>query len=301
MKFGIALGGGGAKGFAHIGVLQALEEHGLPPAFISGTSMGSVVGAIYALGMNANILVRQTRDFIESEEFKSFGLEQFYTYDQKDVLLRFKKEVFEKFYIGSLLFKRSIIKSEAAKRLFNKLFAGSQFNECRVGFACNALDLASGDEIVFQQGMLRDAVWASCAIPGILPPFIDDSRVLVDGGVINNIPVEIVKQLGARISIAVYLGKDPQPVSRFDTGFRITQRAMTLTRYHLDQRSLKMADMVIKPAVQDFHWADFARIDELVERGYQAGKAAIADIRKTISWPYRVRSRLTRISKGLID
>ncbi len=292
MKFGIALGGGGAKGLAHIGVLKALEEKGIKPAYISGTSIGSVIGAVYSLQDNTGDLLRQTIDFIESEEFRAFGLEQFYTYNQENLLKRFKKEVFEKFYIGSLLFKQSHVKFDAARKLFDKLFGNSQFADCKINFACNALDLASGDEVVFDRGKLGNAVWASCAIPGILPPFIDNHRFLVDGGVINNIPVAILKNIGARITIAVYLGKTPQYVSNFDTGFRITQRAMVLARFHLDQRILDTADLVIRPDIKDFHWADFSRVDELVECGYRAANDAMPEIIGILSWYYRLRKRI---------
>lgn len=291
MSFGLALGGGGAKGLTHIGVLEVLEEYNLNPAFVAGTSIGSIIGAIYCLDGSAKNLREKARAMIDSEEFKNFGLDEFYTESDK-ILERFKKEVFEKIYIGSLFFKKSHIKTDTTCKLFNDLFDDKTFDDLKVRFICNALDIKSGQEILFTSGTLRDAVWASCAIPGILPPFINGDQILVDGGVIDNIPVLPVKKLGAQIVVASYLGHKPEFNDEPDTGFRITQRAQSFVRYHLDKKILEQADCVIMPNIKGFHWADFSALDALVKIGREAAEKSVKKIKAVNSFWYRLRKRL---------
>lgn len=292
MQIGIALGGGGAKGLAHIGVLEVLEDLGVKPHFIAGTSIGSVIGGIYALEGTAKYLKEKAVRMIQSEEFKNFGLDEFYK-DSENILERFKKEVFEKFYIGRLLFKRSHIKTEAANRLFRNLFGDKTFDECKFFFTCNALDIQSGEEVIFKAGSLAEAVWSSCAIPGIFPPFIKNEQILVDGGVVDNIPVMPVMDLGAKIVLASYLGNQPVFKGIPETGFQISHRAQSFVRYHFDQKILEPADLVIAPEVSDFHWADFSAIDELVKAGRLAAEKNAKKIKSITSFWYRIRKKLS--------
>jgi len=295
MKLGIALGGGGAKGLAHIGVLEVLEEHDIKPHFVAGTSIGSIIGGIYALDGTAKNLKEKAINMIDSEEFKDFGLDEFYK-DSENILERFKQEVFEKFYIGRLLFKKAHIKTEAAKKMFHNLFGDKTFNDCKIAFTCNALDIQSGDEVVFKKGSLLEAVWSSCAIPGIFPPFTKDDCILVDGGVIDNIPVRPVMDLGAGIVLASYLGNQPQFKGHPDTGFQISRRAQSFIRYHLDQKILEPVDLAIRPEVHDFHWADFAAVEELVKAGRVEAEKNIKKIKSITTFWYQLRKKLgTRI------
>ena len=288
MNLGIALGGGGAKGLAHIGVLEVLEENGIQPSFAAGTSIGSVLGAIYCLQGSAQGLRGRARQMISSEEFKNLELDKSYA-GAENIFERFRNEVFEKFYLGSLLFKRSHTKYDATEKIFRDMFGAKRFEDCVLRFTCNALDIQSGEEITFTHGALADAVWASCAIPGIFPPFIKGSRICVDGGVIDNIPIEPVRSIGAKTVLAVYLSKRPLFDGEPNTGFQINQRSYAFMKYHLDQRVLKQADLVIKPDVSGFHWADFYSIDALVERGRAAAAQQIPEIRRLIGKGYGIK------------
>ncbi len=285
------MGGGGAKGLAHIGVLEVLEENGIRPKFVAGTSIGSIIGAIYCLNGSANGLKQKAQQMIQSEEFKNLELNKFYT-DTENVFERFKREVFEKFYFGALLFKKSHSKITATTKLYADLFGNKTFEDCRIAFTCNALDIQSGDEIIFTSGPLADAVWASCAIPGIFPPFVKDNRILVDGGVIDNIPVEPIKKIGAKLVLTVYLGSRPKFRGEPDTGFRINQRAQSFVRYYLDQKILALSDCVIAPDIHKFHWADFSPIEELVQAGRTEAEKNLKKIKSTISFWYRLKKLL---------
>jgi NTE family protein len=293
MNFGLALGGGGAKGLAHIGVLEVLEEHHIKPTSVAGTSIGSIVGALYCLSGSAKNLRETARIMIQSEEFKNLGLDKFYT-ETENVFERFKREVFEKFYFGALLFKKSHSKIEAARKLYNDLFGDKKFVDCKIGFACNALDIQSGDEIIFQSGPIAEAVWASCAIPGIFPPFVKKNRIFVDGGVVDNIPIKPVKKIGAKTVLAVYLGHRPQFHGEPDTGFRINQRSLSFMKYHFDQHILALADVVINPDVSAFHWADFSALEELVEQGRRETINTISKIQSRLSFWYRFKKKVMR-------
>ncbi len=293
INLGIALGGGGAKGFAHIGVLELLEENGIKPKVICGASIGAVIGALYSLEGSAKRLHSIARRLIESDSFKALGLDKFYTEDDAP-LRKFKKKVFEKYYLGSLLFKRSYSKIETTRRLYFELFGNNTFDDLKIPFVCNALDVNSGEMVVFKGGLLAEAVWATCAIPGIFPPFVKDNRVLIDGGVIENVPVEMLKEYRPERIIAVYLGAQPRFDNEPDTGFRITQRALAFMRYYLDQRLISQADLVINPDVAEFHWADFQALDELVSRGRIAATNSLKRLKNLYSFLNRIKRLIFR-------
>ncbi len=291
MKLGIALGGGGAKGLAHIGVLEALEENGIKPAYVSGTSIGAIIGAIYCLHGNARNLREITHDILKSEEFRKLDLNKFYTTGATPIAT-FKKKIFEKYYFGTLLFKKSIVKIDATEKLLHHLFGDKTFSDLKTPFACNSLDINSGEEIIFSSGLLYKAVWASCAIPGIFPALEENNRILIDGGVIDNIPIDILKKSRCDNIIAVYLGDTPIFDDTPDTGYKISQRALAFMKYHLDQRILKSADCIIKPAVADYHWADFSSLDMLVQKGHEAVTQNIKNIKRMKSLWYNIKKRL---------
>lgn len=294
MSFGIALGGGGARGLAHVGILEVLEENNIRPRYVAGTSIGSVVGALYCLKGSAEGLRERARQMVASEEFKNLELDKFYS-DADNIFERFRNELFEKFFIGSLLFKKSYSNYDATKKIFRDVFGDKSFRDCVISFTCNALDIQSGEEVVFESGSLADAVWASCAIPGIFPPFVKDKRIFVDGGVIDNIPIEPVQRIGAKSVVAVYLSKRPRYEGQPKTGVQINQRAYTFMKYHLDQRVLAEADMVVEPEVKGFHWADFSSIDVLIERGRTAALQNISAIKSIDARRYRFKKRLKQV------
>lgn len=294
MSLGLALGGGGAKGLAHIGVLEVLEENGIRPGFVAGTSIGSVVGALYCLQGTAKGLRAMANQMIASEEFRNLELDIFYT-AAENIFERFRHEVFEKFFLGSLLFRKSHSRYDATEKIFSDMFGTREFKDCILRFTCNALDIISGEEIRFTRGSLAQAVWSSCAIPGIFPPFVKDEQLFVDGGVIDSIPVEPVQSIGARNVLAVYLSKRPQFEGKPNTGFQINQRSYSFMKYHLDQRVLAQADLVIRPRVAEFHWADFRSIDALIERGREAATENIGDIKKISTRRYRLAKYLRRL------
>jgi len=176
-KLGIALGSGSARGWAHIGVLRALAEQGITPDFIAGCSMGAMVGAACAAGR------------IEALETWALSL------DWRGV-------------VGLLDFglRGGLIKGERLLNMFQGQFVECQFSELALPFAAVATDLATGKEMWLREGMVSDAVRASCTVPGLFQPVWRDGRYLVDGSVVNPIPVSLCRAMGAEVVIAVDLG-----------------------------------------------------------------------------------------------
>jgi len=296
MKLGIALGGGGAKGLAHIGVLEALEENGIKPDYVAGTSVGAIIGALYCLQGNAQGLMEITRDILESPEFKKLDIEKFYT-TGATTFETFKKKLFEKYYYGTLFFKKSVVKIEATEKLLSRLFGDKKFSDLKIPFICNSLDINSGDEIIFSSGLLYKAVWASCAIPGIFPALNEDEKIFVDGGTINNIPIEPLIDAGAKSIIAVYLGETPEFQGEPDTGFQISQRALAFMKFHLDQRILKLADCVVNPETRGHHWADFTDLEGLIQKGREAVFKNIKEIKRINGLWYKIKKFFPKTSK----
>jgi len=178
-KLGLALGSGSARGWAHVGVIRALSDHGIVPDFVAGCSMGAMVGAAFAAGR------------IEQLETWALSLDGRGVFGLLDIGLR-----------GGL------IKGNRLLDFFDGHIGGRQFSDLLVPFVAVAADLASGQEIWLREGKVSDAVHASCAVPGLFQPVLRDGRYLIDGSVVNPIPVSICRAMGAEVVIAVDLGSD---------------------------------------------------------------------------------------------
>ena len=205
-KVGLVLSGGGAKGMAHIGAIKVIEEAGIPIDYVVGTSMGSIIGGLYAIGYTPEQLDSMVRVqdwmFLLSDQIQ-----------RKDMNLM-EREADEKYVISVPFSKKAIkdvtgglIKGQNIDNLFSELTLGYHdslsFNKLPIPFACVAENLVKGQEYVFHDGVLSTAMRASMAIPGVFTPVRLDSMVLVDGGVVNNYPVNVAKQMGADIIIGV--------------------------------------------------------------------------------------------------
>lgn len=205
-KVGVVLSGGGAKGVAHIKALKVIEEAGIPIDYIVGTSMGSIVGGLYAIGYTP-------------EQLDSMVRKQDWTFLLSDRIKRSAMSLTERErsakYIVSLPFTKNpkaamsggIIKGQNLANLFSDLTMGYHdsinFNKLPIPFACVSANVVNGDQIIFHDGVLSTAMRASMAIPGVFTPVRKDSMVLVDGGIVNNYPADVAKAMGADIIIGV--------------------------------------------------------------------------------------------------
>lgn len=246
---GVALGGGFARGLAHIGVLKVMEEEGIPIDFIAGTSVGSVIGAAYASGIDAK----------ELEEIAA--------------LVRFKD-------FSRWTFSRFGIFSNDKMALFlNKILRCKTFEELRIPLAVTATDVVTGEPVVFTQGQLVDPVRASCAYPGMFLPVNVNGRLLVDGLLAHGVPTTPLRDMGAEKVVAIFLSahwvkpKGPRHV------FDVIGQCFSIAQSKMSGPWKAASDIILEPAIGEFGYDDFARAPDLIRAGEAAARAALAQIR----------------------
>lgn len=284
LKVGLALGGGAARGVAHVGVLRALIREGIPIDVIAGTSMGAVIGGAYAAGNDIEALETLVREILSSERFWKNRL---------SFLKESKKQRGGLLYSVANLVRRGIIYGVSNMRpsfLSAESFAGDigsavpdiRIEDCKTPFGAVALDLEQGVEVVLRHGSLRKAVNASSAIPGILPPVSMDGRVLIDGGWIDKMPVLPAYRLGADIVIAVDISADLEDTRDYRKGVDIMLRANAVKDTVLLGFARVLADVVVVPEVKHIHWAEFEQFEQCIEAGDRAVRAVIPEIRERL-------------------
>lgn len=278
---GVALSGGSALGLAHIGVIRYFEEHHIPIDRIGGTSMGGLVGGLYASGMDSsqitavaeqadwNALLNPSAPFanqpvVDKQKWnRTFG----------KMTLRFGKG----FSLPS-----GLNSGEALSLLLSRLtlaYSGvSNFDDLPTPFRCVATDLVSGDAVVLDKGSLPIAMRATMSLPGVFTPVKLGQMVLVDGGVLENIPVDAVRKMGARTVIAISLETPKPRPEQFKSLSGVLRQTVSLAIAKNEQRSLEKADLVISVDTSRFSAADYGRWKEIIEAGYRAAQAHAADL-----------------------
>lgn len=252
-RLGLALGGGAAKGFAHVGVIKVLEGAGLVPAVVSGTSAGSVVGALYASGLNGIALQEQ-----------SFALDEGRV---RDLTL---------FGVGGL------VKGEKLQNYVNELLKQRPLEGLAKPFAVVATDLDSGDRVIFARGNSGQAVRASCSVPGVFQPAVIGNKRYVDGGLVSPVPVDAARELGADLVIAVDISSKAKD-GKAEGIFSNLNQTITIMGQKLGEQEMKRADVVIRPRVGQIGAADFDQKHVAVLEGEKAAQAALPAIREAIA------------------
>jgi len=249
-SIGLALGGGFARGIAHIGVLKVLEEENIPVRFIAGTSVGALIGAAYCSGVSPEEL------------------------EQVAARVRFRD-------LARWTLSRYGFASNLRMITFlNKLLKVKTFEELRIPLAVTATDFASGEGVVFRSGPLADPVRASCAYPGVFPPVTVDGRLLVDGMLAHALPTQPLREMGANRVIAVSLrsrwanGEGPKHI------FDVIGQCFAIAQNMNCAQARQCADLVIEPDVTGYRYDDFEHSSELVLIGERATRAAVPEIRK---------------------
>ncbi|MEJ2084144.1 MAG: patatin-like phospholipase family protein [Acidobacteriota bacterium] len=276
-KIGLALGGGGAKGGAHLGVLKVLEELDIPVDYIAGTSIGAIMGGLYASGMTAD----QLRDAVEHidwvEALQDKPPRRDRTFRRKEDDLRYLIDLELGIGKGGLKWPAGLV---SGQNLFFLLQALSlpvaqinNFDRLPIPFRAVATNIEDGSMVVLRSGNLASAMRASMAIPGFFAPVELDGVLLVDGGMVNNLPVDVVRAMGADIVIAVDLGKDLESRDIHRSLTQVLQQTMRmLTRPNVAPR-LADADLVIAPDVARFGTMGFNSMEQIVEIGYETADA----------------------------
>jgi NTE family protein len=251
-RLGLALGGGAALGLAHIGVLKVLAEEGITAGFVAGTSAGSVVGAAFSAGLSWQEIREKGR-----------GLEWS--------------------HLASLAVpRRGLLRLDRMERYLESVLGAITFSDLRIPFAAVAVDITTGQEVVFDSGPLARALRASCSVPGLFEPLEADNRLLVDGGLVNDVPADVARRLGAEVVLAVNLNARRNHGTPPRTIADMVYYSFDIMQSGCAQASLASADFVITPALHGFHYRNLGRIDELIERGEQAARPVMAALKERL-------------------
>ena len=283
LKVGLALGGGGARGLAHIGVLKVLEKENIPIDFITGTSMGAIIGAVYALTKDISAIEKITEKYSKISEFNidlSFSEKE---RKDKPFFLKKMSDFLKKGYILNLeLTKKYINDGEGLRRVISELVNNKTFEDTLIPFAVTAADLVKGEKIIIRRGKLFDALLASASIPGMFPPLILDKKILVDGGIVDVVPIEAAQSLGANFVIAVSVSQTIKKRDEFNNAVEILFRSDSITSSELRKLQLSFADVVITPKVGRFHWSDFSKAEQCVREGEIAAQNNILELKRKL-------------------
>lgn len=282
-SIGLALSGGGSRGIAHIGVIKALKESNIPIDYIVGTSMGSIIGGLYAAGYDLETL---------TEIFTQNDWESFYNSDESD-----RNELFvdQKITEDRSLFTlrmdgfdfiipTSINSGQKVHNFLNLLVLNaplnnfSNFDELRCKFRAVSSDLVTGNEVIHDRGSLSLAMRASSSVSFLLAPVKKDSMILMDGGLVANIPVKITKSLGSDFVIASNVTSPLKKVGDLDVPWTIADQVVSIPMNIINKENLAEADVLIEPELNDLYNYDFSKIDSIIEIGYKEANKRIGSI-----------------------
>ncbi|PUE10341.1 patatin-like phospholipase family protein [Limnohabitans sp. T6-20] len=254
LKLGLALGGGAARGFAHLGVIQVLEEAGYRPSHVVGTSAGSLVAALYASGKSTAELNRLAETMQEA--------------DITDWMLP--------------ILNRGALRGEALAKYVNTQVGGRSLEQMKIPLGIVATDLASGESITFRRGNTGAAVRASSAVPAVFQPVRIGEREYVDGGLVAPVPVRQARDMGANFVIAVDISSDPEGNPSGDT-FQILMQTFAIMGKSINTLALKDADFVVRPALSGVKSADFGARTRSIEAGRVAMRALLPALKSRLA------------------
>jgi NTE family protein len=254
-KVGLALGGGGARGFAEVGVLRVLEQEKIPISFVAGSSVGSLVGALYA----------DTGRVLDAE-FHAVAVTE--------------EDLFD--YRALAVFSGGFVKGERLRQFLGANLKSRTIEQMRIPYAAVAVDVATGRAVAFQRGPVAPAVHASCAIPGVFVPVSIGERTYVDGGVVNPVPADVARSMGADVVIAVSI----PPLTRRSVPtnpIAVAYQAVTIMSAEIARLRAREADVVISPDVGDVAYDDFTQKKRLIAAGEEAARKALPEIRALLA------------------
>jgi len=280
LKIGVALEGGGALGLAHIGVLQWFEDHHVPIDYVAGTSMGGLVGGLYATGKSPAelkaIVEKQDWDTIIAGQTSYRDLSFRHKEDQRALPNRVEFGLRNGFSLPSGLNSGQGVSLLIDRETLPYTHNGS-FDDFPIPFRCVATNLVSGKTVVFDHGSIAEAMRATMSIPGVFAPVRDGDNVYVDGGLLGNLPTDVVRKMGADVVIAVHLDIAPVDASKLQSLFSVLGRSVEVVIHQNELRGLAGADLVVNVDLQAFDSLEYNQAAAIIDRGLQAaaGKSNI--------------------------
>jgi NTE family protein len=301
-KICIAMGGGAARGLAHLGVLKVFEEGGVPIDMIAGTSLGALIGGCYAFRPDAAYWTTSIDQYLRSFRSRKTRLEFVRRLEAPDpdnhgFFSDMANLIRKGYFWGITATKPAFISEREYEDFIYPLIPDVTIESLKIPFACVATDIRNGNRTIYRDGPLRLAVSASCALPGIFPPVADGARLLVDGGWVERVPVHCAREMGADIVIAVDVSSEVGTFENHRYGLDVVMRADAVTRIYLNELQVRDADIVLHPAVGGTHWADFSNPAELVGQGETTAREKVEKIKIIIE-----QARASGIpQKSLVD
>jgi len=294
---GLALGGGAARGYAHMGVLQVLDEAGIRPAVMTGTSMGAVIGGLYAWFGTARETIDHIRRFLSTSDTVNQAVyRRIIESEQKPANLWENLSLFlnKGILYGKTLASQSMVSKEVVYEAFRTLVPDVDIRDCRIPFGAVVSDLVEGEELLVTAGSLRTALMASSAIPGVYPPVEVGDMVLIDGGWTNKVPVNPCYQMGASEVVAVCVSRELEDTEDFNRGMDIIIRSNAVATHRLAELQKMTASLVLYPPVEHIHWADFSQVEPGVAAGVTCARENLSRIRalaRKAAWTRFLKSK----------
>ena len=281
-KIGLVLSGGGAKGFAHIGVLKVLEQAGVKIDYIAGTSMGAVVGGLYASGYSATQIdsIFYNTDFDELlQDYIPRSSKSFY--EKRNDQIYALTLPFKKLKIGiPIALSKGMYNYNLLSKLTHKVRYVKDFSKLPIPFLCVATDIEKGEQVLLKEGYLAQAMLASSAFPSLFSPVEIDGKLLIDGGVVNNYPIEEIRKMGADIVIGVDVQDDLKDRNSLKDATRILVQITNLDMIKVMKDKQKQTDIYIKPDVSNYGVISFNEGKEIIKKGEEASFAVYEQIKK---------------------
>jgi len=283
-KIGLALGSGGARGYAHVGILKILEKEEIEIDFIAGTSVGSLIGSLYALGFDIDEIEKIVleQDFMEYITFKSISFDLKETKDRN--VLGFSINIPK--LIANPRLPRGLISTVGIRDEFDRISNWAHFEyDLQIPFKAVATDLITGEKIIMDKGKVSNAVAASISIPGIFSPFEFEDKILVDGGLKDPVPVDVVREMGADIVIAVTLRSVKEEKKEPDNIISIADRSIEIMVEDLTKLSLEGADIILEPSYVgevSFLMGEKERV-QIINAGEDEATEKMSELKKIIA------------------
>lgn len=278
-KIGLVLSGGGARGFAHIGVLKKIEALNIPIDIVVGTSMGSIIGGLYAIGLPPDEIEEGVQSINWELVFNDYALREFRSFRRKQDDYLFTSQNRIGVSLEGLNLSPGLIEGQQIELALDRLaypgFHITDFDKLHIPYRAIATDIETGDAVILNKGNLAKAMRASMSIPAALPPVKHDGKLLVDGGIGNNIPIDVARDMGADIFIVVDVSAPLASKEDLQSSIGITSQLTTiLTRRDADQQlqSLQAADVLIVPGREDLGSSSFLEYTQLIQAGLDAAE-----------------------------
>ena len=276
LKIGVALEGGGALGLAHIGVLEWFEDHHIPIDYIAGTSMGGLVGGLYATGKSPAelkaLVDKQDWDAIIEGQTSYQDLSFRHKEDQRALPNRIEFGLKKGFSLPSGLNSGQGVSLLIDRETLAYTHNGS-FDDLPIPFRCVATNLVTGKAVVFDHGSIAQAMRSTMSIPGVFAPVQDGNNVYVDGGLLGNLPTDVVRKMGADVVIAVHLEIAPADASKLQNLFSVLGRSVEVMIHQNELQGLAAADLVVNVDLKDFDSLDYKQAGTIIDRGWEAAAA----------------------------